>query len=217
MKNKTGNEIAKGRPVDTEKQAKQKQKLLDAALTLLAEKNYNNISIRELGKLAGVNSAMVSYYFDNKEGLFIALLDHMATVHFSKIQQLANSKEPIKALISAFIGLLNENPGLVHLVHTQGMSEESPFRTALINRFPKRMAIILPALIEEQKSLGIFRENVNAKYAAFSLINLIISPFIVAPIREDAWNISAEELASPEWSEHIYQLFISGITKGSSK
>lgn len=40
--------LAKGRPIDLEKQAIQKAKLLASAEELLAEKPYANITIREL-------------------------------------------------------------------------------------------------------------------------------------------------------------------------
>ena len=73
----------KGRPVNPEKQAMQKAKLLASAEQLLAEKPYVNITIRELAQHSGINSAMISYYFTNKEGLFIALLDEMSTKHFT--------------------------------------------------------------------------------------------------------------------------------------
>ena len=207
----------KGRPVDNEKQAKQKQKLLDAALTLLDEKNYKDITIRELGKHAGINSAMVSYYFNNKEGLFIALLDQISENHFSKFTELHHSKEPIKDLITFMLSLLNQQPGLMKLIHNEAMSPHSNLRPALIERFPKRMAEILPALITQQQALGKIRQDINARYAAFSLISLIIMPFLTAPIREDAWGIKSQELNAPQWTEHIYQLFIYGITQGSDK
>jgi len=53
--------LAKGRPINLDKQALQKAKLLASAELLLAEKSYANISIRELAKHSGVNSAMISY------------------------------------------------------------------------------------------------------------------------------------------------------------
>ena len=45
----------KGRPINPEKQAMQKAKLLASAEYLLAEKSYSNITIRELAQHSGVN------------------------------------------------------------------------------------------------------------------------------------------------------------------
>ncbi|WDE10743.1 TetR/AcrR family transcriptional regulator [Thalassomonas haliotis] len=208
---------SKGRPVDSEKQAMQKQKLLDAALALLNKKNLGEITIRELGKVAGVNSAMVSYYFDNKEGLFIALLAQLSENKFNQLGDLRQNQEPIKTVITFMLEMLNQHPGLMKLIHSEAMSGESTLGAAMIERFPKRMAALLPALIADQQARGKIREDINPKYAAFSLISLVVTPFLVTPIREKAWQISSQELNTRQWTEHIYQLFTSGITQRSSK
>ncbi|WP_281560180.1 TetR/AcrR family transcriptional regulator [Thalassomonas sp. RHCl1] len=217
MPDKGNQTSSKGRPVDSEKQALQKQKLLDAALALLSEKSFSEITIRELGKVAGVNSAMVSYYFDNKEGLFIALLDQLSDKEFSRLRDLHREKEPIKAVITFMLTMVNQNPGLMKLVHSEAMTPDSTLGAAMIERFPKRMAGLLPELIAGQQAQGKIRADINPKYAAFSLISLIVTPFIVTPIREQAWQITNQELNTPQWTEHIYQLFISGMTKGPAQ
>ncbi|MDX2367222.1 MAG: TetR/AcrR family transcriptional regulator, partial [Colwellia sp.] len=107
----------KGRPIDLDKQAMQKAKLLASAEQLLAEKSYANITIRELALHSGVNSAMVSYYFTNKEGLFVALLDEMSTKHFIVMQAIKHSADPIKTFIETILAMLNKNHGLARLIH----------------------------------------------------------------------------------------------------
>ena len=201
------------RPVDTGKQQEQKAKLLAAAMTLLKEKSYNSITIRELGKTAGVNSALVGYYFDNKEGLFTALLDEMAKTHFSRMQNIMHAQEPIREFIHIMLSMLNENSGLARIMHDEVLSRDSSLKNLLIERFPKRMASFLPMLITQQIAAGRLSENINAKYAAFSLIGLIVMPFVGAPIREMAWQISEDELKQPEWAENIYRLFLTGYGK----
>ena len=203
----------RGRPVDTDKQQEQKAKLIVAAMTLLQEKSYRSITIRELGQRAGVNSALVGYYFDSKEGLFIALLGQMAREHFSKIENIMHSNEPIREFIQIMLSMLNENSGLARMMHDDVMSKDSSLKDALIERFPKRMATFLPMLITQQIKVGQLSEKINAKYAAFSLMGLIVMPFVGAPIREMAWQISEDELKQPEWADNIYRLFLTGYGK----
>ena len=94
--------VVKGRPVNLAKQAMQKAKLLVSAEQLLAEKSYANITIRELAQHSGVNSAMVSYYFTNKEGLFIALLDEMSTKHFTVCSPSQSQLIPLKLSLKLY-------------------------------------------------------------------------------------------------------------------
>ena len=48
-------------------------RLLDAGLTLFADKGFANTSTRELAQAAQVNVAAISYYFGDKEGLYRAV------------------------------------------------------------------------------------------------------------------------------------------------
>ena len=48
--------------------------ILDAARNLFAKDSYDNVGIREIASLAGVDSALVSRYFGCKQELFIEVL-----------------------------------------------------------------------------------------------------------------------------------------------
>nr|WP_315489747.1 CerR family C-terminal domain-containing protein [uncultured Rhodoferax sp.] len=50
-----------------------RNRLLDAALALFAEKGYAKTSTREIAQAAQVNIASISYYFGDKEGLYKAV------------------------------------------------------------------------------------------------------------------------------------------------
>lgn len=56
-------------PLDT------KTRILDAAFRCLASRGYAALSVREIAKDAGVNHALISYYFGTKDLLVIAVLD----------------------------------------------------------------------------------------------------------------------------------------------
>jgi AcrR family transcriptional regulator len=200
----------RGRPADPDKQEEQKRKLVEAAASLLSNQSYRSITIRQLGDTAGVNSAMIRYYFDNKEGLFVALLDQMSSEHFRAMKDVMGSEQPIKQFIIAMLAMLNQNGGLARMIHDEIMQSDSPLKQAFLERFPKRMANILPQLIEQQIKAGKMRPSLNPKYTAFTLMGLIVLPYVAAPIREEAWEIDAQELAQEAWAEHIYQLFMIG-------
>jgi len=211
--------LSKGRPVDLNKQAIQKAKLLASAEALLAEKSYANITIRELAQHSGVNSAMVSYYFTNKEGLFVALLDEMSTKHFTVMHAITQSADPIKTFIETILAMLNNDNGLARLIHHEFLSgnstasskgsqtSRSTLSDIFIDRFPKKMASFIPQLV---KNNTLIKDDRKAKYAAFSLVTMLITPFIHKSIRQQAWQISDEELQSPLWAEHIHQQFMFG-------
>lgn len=52
-----------------------KARILDAAFRCLATSGYTALSVREIARDAGVNHALISYYFGTKDRLVIAVLD----------------------------------------------------------------------------------------------------------------------------------------------
>jgi len=59
-----------------------RQRLLDAAALLFAERGFNKVSVRDICKEAGANVAAVNYYFRDKWGLYKELLQ--ALIDYSK-------------------------------------------------------------------------------------------------------------------------------------
>ncbi|MDE1181839.1 CerR family C-terminal domain-containing protein [Paraburkholderia sp.] len=52
-------------------------KIVEAALGLFGEKGFEGASTREIAERAGVNAPALVYYFDNKEGVYLACVEHI--------------------------------------------------------------------------------------------------------------------------------------------
>jgi AcrR family transcriptional regulator len=71
-------------------------RLLDAGLTLFADKGFADTSTREIAQLAQVNVAAISYYFGDKEGLYRAVFTdprHNPTLETSAIASVSKDIE----------------------------------------------------------------------------------------------------------------------------
>ena len=58
-------------------EAGKREKLIRAAMELFAEDGYDKVSIRQIAAAAGVNSSMISYYFNGKNGLYEAIVKEL--------------------------------------------------------------------------------------------------------------------------------------------
>ncbi|MRI33176.1 TetR/AcrR family transcriptional regulator [Endozoicomonas sp. OPT23] len=201
---------ARGRPADEARQEEQKRKLMMATQELMEEKSYKSITIRELGDKAGVNSAMIRYYFGSKEGLVQASLQNFMSSHFAELQPLLEMERPVKPFIQFVSKILNQNAILARLIHDEILNDESPLREVIISGFPSRIAQTLPGLIQREVHQQQPDIEINWKYAAFNLMSMLILPYMGAPVRKMAWGITDEELVAPEWTDHVYQQFMSG-------
>jgi AcrR family transcriptional regulator len=60
-----------------EQSLKTKENILDAALVLFSERGFDGVSLRDIGERAGVNHAMIRYYFTNKMELWKHANDYL--------------------------------------------------------------------------------------------------------------------------------------------
>ena len=202
--------LKRGRPLDSVSRDAKKDLLLDAAYELLQEKTYRSITIREIAEQASMKSAMIAYYFDNKQGLFVALIERFASLNISDMQSAIASDDPLKSFIRVSLCHFSENPSLSRFIADEILFQDSPLADAIINAMPRKVATFLPTLISSLQERGTLRKDLNPNWAAFSLMTMIIMPFIAAKVRDKAWKITHEEVSSPQWLEHIYGLFMSG-------
>lgn len=75
--------------------------LLDAAEQIMLEDGYAAVSSRRLGARAGVNPALVYYYFGNMDNLFVALFRRGSERSYQRLLAAAESEQPLWALWDA--------------------------------------------------------------------------------------------------------------------
>lgn len=92
-----------------------KDRLLDAAEALFAEKGFDGVSIRELATAADVNVAAVNYHFQGKDNLYQEVIRRRFIIQRDRTLEaigavLAASpgKPPLESLIRSFVSLYLE-------------------------------------------------------------------------------------------------------------
>ncbi len=83
-----------------------KEKIIDVAQSLFAEKGYSATSVREIANQADVNVASVNYYFGSKLGLFEFLVEDFTNKKFNLVVSVLEPPETIeefKLRLSLFI------------------------------------------------------------------------------------------------------------------
>ncbi len=82
------------------------ERLIEAALHLFAEKGFAGVGIREVAAAADTNIASIAFHFANKDGLYKAVIEHvadaMAKMHRKAIdaaRQTTNKEDTTDALL----------------------------------------------------------------------------------------------------------------------
>jgi AcrR family transcriptional regulator len=75
-----------------------REALLDAAEAILLEEGYASVTSRRVGVRAGTNAALVYYYFDSMDGLFVELFRRGAERGLQRQEAALHSPQPLWAL-----------------------------------------------------------------------------------------------------------------------
>jgi TetR/AcrR family transcriptional regulator, regulator of cefoperazone and chloramphenicol sensitivity len=76
-----------------------RQKLLRAALDVFGQYGFDAVTTRSLASAAGVNLQAIPYYFENKEGLYLAVAEHIRECMSAQIgPAIASIREKVSAL-----------------------------------------------------------------------------------------------------------------------
>jgi AcrR family transcriptional regulator len=64
------------------------EELARVALDLFAERNFASVTIKDIARESGVNAALIYYYFESKEDLFRAVIEHAVDQAFENVRML---------------------------------------------------------------------------------------------------------------------------------
>ncbi|MGY2290942.1 CerR family C-terminal domain-containing protein [Pseudomonas sp. SDO528_S397] len=89
-------------------------RIVEAAIAVFGERGYEGASTRDIATAAGVNAPAIQYYFDGKEGVYLACVEHLIALLWLKMgasveaaeRALADANSSDQALIEASLGIL---------------------------------------------------------------------------------------------------------------
>jgi AcrR family transcriptional regulator len=197
----------RGRPKLTEERIVYRA-LLDVARECLAEKSYNKITVREIAGRAGINVAMINYYFGAKAGLFIALMEDMFEALHHAIRSMDRSALQLHpAPNRLFAERLMKFMAEWHPVLRLFSSEVAVYTTNTRDVFRTRNAQMIYNdvldFVEFMVMKKIYRADLNARAAAMMISGLIIAPFHFTPFISVATGMKGATLEHKDWSDSV--------------
>ena len=153
-----------------------KELMLDAAEALFAEHGYEGTTTRMLAKEAGVNIAMVSYYFGSKEKLFEALVESRAGVLRDKLISLTERDiDPwtkIELIVDYYVERILSNRNFHRILQREMTLQQRPELNQSISKILAKNRNEVIKIIKEGQKKGIFKQ-VDAEYTMASLVGTI--------------------------------------------
>src|SRR4051812_15834383 len=67
--------------------AQRRDQILDAANTLFAQRAYDEVSVEDIARAAGVTRGLVHHYFGGRKDVYIGLLERLGTLREERLRQ----------------------------------------------------------------------------------------------------------------------------------
>lgn len=190
-----------------------RDKLIDAGEKLFAERGLSGVSIRELAKTAGANSALISYHFGGKEGLYSAILEKQ----FFPISRLLDAVGLLKASPSEKIiryaqGVAivhNKAPFLTKFLMREMLNQPSAFLEPFIQKYIRRIYGFLTTTLQAGIDCGEFRRDIDINASALALAGMMNFYFIARPIARQFVPDSSEQ--GEHFVEQAVKIFLNGV------
>jgi len=157
--------------------------ILDAAERLFAMQGFTATTIKQIGKEADVNPALLYYYYDSKETLYRAMLQRILGQLLARgsdaIERATSHADRIRAFVRAQARLLAEHPHFPQLfvremVDHQASHAEEAITSTAAGAF-KRLCDVIVAGQQD----GVFHRSLDPRFAAISIIAQV-AYFVIA-------------------------------------
>lgn len=180
------------------------QKILEAARRVFVRRGTEGARMQEVAEEAGVNQALLHYYFRSKEGLADRVFRDLAGRLTPGLLGVMSGEGPLETkveqLVHLYIDTVRESPFIPGYVIAE--VHQHPERIAGILEFANvaptdiRSALErLHAQLDDAAAAGRIRPIAPLQFLTI-LLGAIVAPFLVRPLMRVAFDMSEEEFAS---------------------
>ncbi|MFC1729051.1 TetR/AcrR family transcriptional regulator [candidate division KSB1 bacterium] len=171
---------------------KSREKIIDAAIEVYAEKGKHGVRMEEIADAAGINKAMVYYYFGNRNNLYRSVLKSVFLRMFTMIgtkfeyalKEITDPCERIRYVSRLYSRVFAENQDYVRII-LEAVTASSNEVRQVIEEIQREKQLVRPEFLMSMLKDGIDREifkRIDFKHFMSAFMGLQVGFFIIRPI-----------------------------------
>ena len=169
------------------------EKIIVAARKLFTQKGFSATRTRDIAEEAGINLALLNYYFRSKQNLFQIIIEEKFDVLFGIIgPTLSDSaislEEKIEMLVASYTNVLLENEDLPLFVLSEIKQNEF-----ILEKVKQNAEILSQPIIENRLRERGF--TISAFNFIMNVMSLTLFPFMSKPLFVSSGLVNEEEFA----------------------
>lgn len=149
--------------------------ILDAAERLFAERGYRSTTIKAIAGVAGVNSALLYYYFPDKHGLYHAVLERafggLIDEGEGRLSHEHDPEQAVRTLVALQAEYFGRHPHRPRLLVRELIDHGATHAAEQLTRLAATLFRRLCGVIERGQAAGQFRAELDPRCAAVSTMS----------------------------------------------
>ncbi|WOT06460.1 TetR/AcrR family transcriptional regulator [Shewanella youngdeokensis] len=196
-------------PTPNDSATQVRDSLLRAARTCFIASGYDKVSIRQIAEEAGVNMAMIRYYFGNKLGLFEAMITEFIEPIVARRNLVKNepSKTVMADVFNDFYHNMNLTPGFPRFLFSLMSSDQSSEAKGVIFKLfgPVISLVAIPQ--------HLFDDSSREEYllVKMSIMSLLIFPYIIPAPMAELHGFKLDQDFYAQLAQHNIKLLENGL------
>jgi AcrR family transcriptional regulator len=167
-------------------------RIKEAARKLFQEKGFDAVRTREIAEMAGINSALLHYYFRSKEKLFRIIMNESIQEMFAFLQQIiyepsTSLSHKIDEIVNGYMDLVLATPNLAIFV----LNELHANPKLLIKELRIPRKFLNESYFAKQITEHLQAKSIPASPLHFimNMISLSVMPVIASPLAKHLYGI----------------------------
>ncbi len=212
---KEDQKLPKSPPDDESSEHDTRQRILDAALAEFTEHGSGGARVDRIAKTAGVNKALLYYYFDSKQRLYEESLRtafaNLLTAINSGIEEGADLEAVLDSTAEQYLQVFLNRSEIPRLILRELANPDS----ALISRLAEtiresHVPMRLAECLSRGKAEGSVRD-INERQAIVSFMTMQIGYFLMRPLVKRVFGLEDDRQFLIDRKDAVVDLFLYGV------
>ena len=171
--------------------------------------------MREIADRAGVNPALLHYYFGTKTGLFTAIVERVYEQLHTELDPLESDSGPAKdqltRLLAAYTRVIASEPYIARLM-IEEMLERGDRSQQFTHRISDLLSLHLSRILDRGMATGEFR-RVDLPFPFREIAPQVVFFLLMAPLTHREQDALTR---LNDWAEEVARLLLYGLTRSTS-
>ena len=152
--------------------------IINTAEKLFAVNGFDGTSVRDIAQEAGVNVAMISYYFGSKEKLMEAVFEERTNNIRIKVENLLQNEkltnlEKVNILIDDYVDKFIHQQEFHKIMIREQLIEKDTVIAGFIHELKKRNLASIKTLVHDGQKSGEFKKNIDVVLMMTTMVGTV--------------------------------------------